>query len=62
MEEIDARDGVAVRLVEVEAAVKPALDLTGAFRPYGKEQFNPTVVREGERLRRDPWRRSWEGA
>lgn len=60
--DIEAGDSIGVTLHEVGAEIRPALDLKSAWQTLTRDKFNPTVFREGERLRRtqDGWHwRRW---
>ena len=53
---IDVSDSVALAASEDRDKGQQGLDVEGAgWRGYYREQFLPTAVRQGERLRKDPF-------
>lgn len=55
---VDVSDSCGFDASEDRALVPTGLDIEGAgWLGYYREQFMPTVVRQGIRLRKDPWQR-----
>jgi hypothetical protein len=59
---VEASDALALVASEgsEDENVPIPVDIPGAgWNPYVREQFMPTVAREGERRRKDRWWRGW---
>jgi hypothetical protein len=55
MVEIDAGDTMSVGVGEVGVETHTGPDLRAAWKNLTRDLFNPTVIREGDRRRKDNW-------